>query len=534
MNKKSQRVFLFVLALVAVIIPISGKFFVNKQTQNIGTVLGTVQGQSRGYITSQSELVALKQKSDSGTEPYRTNVTNFLNYIGTPETWNYGTASGEFKTISINGSNECVSETQIMGDKVLGDEAGSPLIYGKALAYHLSGNAQYAAKVREILLDLTDTYGFDSNVYSGSNQCILHLAFGIPNIIQAADLLETYPGWTASDKVQFQTWLMKEVYPKVAWASRARKNNWGSAGSLSSTMIADYVHNTSNFLNEYSPNQLSLTPADAYSQHKKLQLDRMNTEWKGDSNCTKWGIQPYGGIPDETRRGTTGCDGQFILALDSSWSYQITQIDFLIYNAEFLLRRGDNSIYDNIAANGSGSLLNSIKFVIDNPLKIVEWKDSKKSSLFAAYRYYKQPSIGLSAKSLTSTKGGSIFPFGRLTHEFAENETISLPPTVTPPIVIKDISLPVITFVNLTDSMQIKRSSKDTNITVKASDPSSISSIKILMNGLFVKECLNTTQCTYAWKTRSLSTGTYTFRVIAVDNSTEKNMSESSIRIVLK
>ena len=38
------------------------------------------------------------------------------------------------------------------------------------MAYHLTGKGDYAATVRTLLLDLTDTGGYGGDVYSGGNR----------------------------------------------------------------------------------------------------------------------------------------------------------------------------------------------------------------------------------------------------------------------------------------------------------------------------------------------------------------------------
>src|SRR5262249_35588684 len=162
------------------------------------------------------------------------------------------------------------------------------------------------------------------------------------------------------DKLTFQTWLRDTVYPKVAWASRVRRNNWGSSGSLAASMIGDYLANWDTTLKENQPEARELTPLEAYNEHNDMQLQRMNTVWKGDRRCDIWGIQPYGGIPDELRRGSTGCDGQYLNDNDDSYVYQITEVESLVFHAEFLRRRGDYRIYNNMNADGSGSLLAAI------------------------------------------------------------------------------------------------------------------------------------------------------------------------------
>src|SRR5690606_5402158 len=132
-----------------------------------------------------------------------------------------------------------------------------------------------------------------------------------------------------------------EVYKKVAWSSRVRNNNWGAAGSATAMMIADYLWDSRLMLKEVAPVSKTLTSANAYAEHRQMGLDRLNNEWKGDSQCAIHGIQAHGGIPDELRRGSTGCTGTYLITTDSSYAYQNTHLEGAVSHAEFLLRRGD-------------------------------------------------------------------------------------------------------------------------------------------------------------------------------------------------
>jgi hypothetical protein len=380
----------------------------------------TPSPKSRGYMTTPEELTIIAEKAASNIEPYKSAVDDLMEYVGSPDYWPYGTISGEQNCIET-------LEPQFIGE-------GAPLIFAKAIAFHLTGNSAYAEDARIHLLDLVDTYGFGGEVYSGGNQCILNLSWYIPNWIIAADLIEPYPNWSKTDKLQFQTWLAQEVYKKTAWSSRERKNNWGSAGSAASGMIADYLWDTSLKLQ-------GATPHKAYLEHKKNQLDRLNTKKKFDSSCHKWGIQSYGGIPDELDRGSSGCNAQWIDEQDGSWNYTMTFLQGAVFHAEFLLRRGDSSLFDNMAKDGSGSILKAIHFVIANPInpnKSTDWRESTKQTLEITYRYYRDLPTAIQLRIGTNDRfiGGKSNPmihFGTLTHAFATNEDPGLPPTVPPP-----------------------------------------------------------------------------------------------------
>jgi hypothetical protein len=390
----------------------------DRQSQNLAPA--TVQGNARGYMTTPQELILIAQKAAQNIEPYHTAVEALLTFAGEPDYWPYGTITGE---------RNCSKPLQ---PEYIGK--GSPLIYAKAMAYHLTGNSAYAAAVRVRLRDLTDTYGYGGEIYSGANQCILNLSWYLPGWIMAADLIEDYSDWRTTDKQLFQQWLADEIYSKTAWASRNRINNWGTAASATSGMIADYLADSPYLLE-------GATPPTAYAEHKQRQLDRMNGSWQGDSECNVWGIREHGGIPDELRRGASGCEAQWIVDQDASWTYTQTHLEGLVTHAEFLLRRGDNSIYENISSDGSGSLLKAIHFIINNPAdpsKSINWKNNHKPTLEVTYRYYrdaptaKQLRVGQPDRFIGG-KSGQMLHFGTITHGFAPDENPELPPTVPPP-----------------------------------------------------------------------------------------------------
>lgn len=381
-----------------------------------------VVGRARGYLTTPQELREISLQAARGVQPYKDAVAAVIQYAGEPTQWPAALAT-------LDGLQTCAEDRM---PPYL--HQGSSLIYAKALTYHLTNNQNYAAEVGKHLLDLTDTYGYGGEEYSGGNQCILNLSWYLPGWIMAADLIEDYTGWTRADKQLFQKWLADEVYKKTAWSSRSRKNNWGSAGSATSAMIADYLWDSPFLLQ-------GATPSQAYAEHNRNQIERMNTTWQGDSRCSIWGIQAYGGIPDELERGSSGCNARWLLEKDGSWTYSMTFLQSIVLHAEMLWRRGDASIYENKMADGSGSLLQAIHFIIDNPIdpgKSLPWRDSHKQTLEVTYRYYRDTPSALQlgigqAERYISMESNQTLHFGTLTHGFAVGENPAPPPIVPPP-----------------------------------------------------------------------------------------------------
>jgi len=359
-------------------------------------------------------------------------VKNFAN-----TSWPYGT---------ISGSQSC---TGVQSPAYIG--GGAPIVEAEAMAYWLTGDSTYAADARIHILDLTDTSGYGGEVYSGGNQCILNLSREFPPFVIAADLLEGYSGWTATDKQAFQNWLATVVYKKVDFANDREAHNWGAAGSSASAMIADYLTGSGILLlDRYGA---TISSHDAWAKTKQISLDRRdgNTYMTNvQSLCPSYdfgkGIRPDGGIPWELVRGTTGCDGLWIVALDSSWTYTQAHLTPSILQAEIFLRLGDPSLYTNISSNGGGSLLRGVYFLLHNPndvSKSVSWSSDRKGPLDYMYRFYAtqgllDPYIGLQlgigASRVITGKGiNQSTNFTTLTHGFALGETPTPPPVTSAP-----------------------------------------------------------------------------------------------------
>ena len=417
-------------------------------------LLGTTVGKPRGYLITPAELRAIKQKADQGRQPYASNVRELINHstMSSATTWvSQSSLSGN--VVCSDGSQRDSSGNLIpKGPTYLLE--GSRQIYGKMLAAILRGGStgeSYARNARARILDLTDTYGWGGSVYSTDNQCILYLGWYMPGFVMAADLLEAYPTiWTVSDKSKFQKWLAAQVYPKVAWPSRARVNNWGSGGSYAASLIADYLWDSGLTLREYAPASRTLTPGQAYREHVNEQLSRISTTVTArdqkDGGCLPYkGIQPGGGIPDELRRARISnplsmCTAKYLPSISSGYSsaynYQQIFLEHLVAHAEFTLRRGDRRLYNSMASDRSGSILRGIKFIIANPTNSAysyDWDPNRKAMLYVAFRYYRDSALNARMYKGEALRSGHTISYGRLTHGFASGESIGSPPTVSPP-----------------------------------------------------------------------------------------------------
>lgn len=385
----------------------------------------------RGYWTTPSELRAAHARAMAGEQPWADAEAAMLAAAGAPGDWSFGTIDGVVDCGGAGGGSPDVPE-------FIANTGGGPVVLAKAYAYVIGGDEAYAAAVREHVLDLTDTTGWGGEVYSGANQCILNLSWFTARFIQAALLIEGSAAWTDADRDAFQRWLAEEVYKKTSWASGARQNNWGSGGSYTSAVIADYLHHGGSTAMLRERDGTMRTIGDAWRYHLDRQLARMNGTEMMDSDCPTWGIQAHGGIPDELRRGSSGCDATYIVEMDASYTYQHTAIQSFVAHAEMLLRRGTASLYDNIAPDGRGSIRASMRFVFENPTRSWPWSDPHMGTMELAYRHYQDPDMCAelacdSPPDRIISRNNRVLSFATYTHAFAPGETPAPPPTASAP-----------------------------------------------------------------------------------------------------
>ncbi|WP_154857534.1 alginate lyase family protein [Cyclobacterium xiamenense] len=364
-----------------------GPFWLLLRTE---TVFSQTETTATGVLVSPVELAEIKAKADQGLEPYRQNLQEFLSFIDS-----LMATSSEWQDLS----GEVIVYERSSSSPIQLSSIGAKLVYGTALAWHLTGGEKYAQKSRSLILDLTDTYGYRNDAeprFHWGAQGILNLARGGTPYMYAADLLEPWSGWSREDKLSYQRWLRDVMYPKVAWASRWRKNNWGVAGSFSAALIAWYLMEHPHWkLEEISPKPRTLSPGEAFDAHNRYQIGRLLTtdEWKMDGKVALWGILPNGAIPEEIRRGDDPIDGDHLATDGSGTHYTMTFIEHLTAHAAFLHRQGDNRLFDHVAADGSGSLLQAYLFVIDNPIRSHCFTPNRINALYLAYDYYRHPAM---------------------------------------------------------------------------------------------------------------------------------------------
>ena len=381
---------------------------------------GVGAGPVEGLQTSAREVRAIGESARRGVAPHRENVDQLLAIAD--RGWPHGPVDARFEG-RIHGDDvydKICQRTTAPTDEGILPVAGRPL-YALVLAHLLTGREGYAREARSVLLEFAASSGFDEvegeTRHDGSNQCALELSLLAPLLIESAMLLEAYPGWGAADRRALGDWLAGEVYPVTSAIARTRKNNWGTAAAFASWAVAHYLLGTDARLEEVHPARRTLTPEQAKASHLRAQLRIVGRHWRGDSRCERFGFQPHGGYPDELRRGSTGCDGKYLLDEDGSYAYQMTTASHLIYHAEALRRHGGNELYTLRLDDGPPTLLRAITFVIDNgrgPSR--DWERAKLGVLRVANTFYDDARLCEAFADSSLFHEGRYLPFARLTH----------------------------------------------------------------------------------------------------------------------
>ena len=424
----------------------------------------------RGYLTSPSELVSIARKAAKGTQPYADAVDDVLDWAQKP--WEY----------PLDSEARCPDAEQPAWND---NDEGTPKLYARALAYHLTGQVRYAREASAILEQIMSEV---SSISIKQQQCRLNFSWGTPELVASADLIETYwQGKTCrgpvstvygqndltqgSCKKLFQNWLVKNPYYVVSYSAERAQSNWGAAATNTSAYIADYVGDRPEIklIARTKNAEIQLSPHQAYVRARQLALDRMNgyrveldsryscdylhgaQQKKGDEPV-KSQITELGIIPEDARRDEF-CN---IEEYDGSYqNYPQLHLGNNIQQCELLLRRGDSSCYDNVSRQdvknfsfidakgkrqttelhkGRGSIERAIQAIILD--SETEWK--KDSSLEVAYHYYlvhhTLPGIELwFAQLQRPSKCSQDICFGTLTHGFAQGETPAAPLVVRAP-----------------------------------------------------------------------------------------------------
>lgn len=447
----------------------------NQAQQSTDAGAKSQQG-SRGYLTTPKELEAIRKKADDGLEPYHGAVKDVLAWAD--QDWNF----------SLDKVQGCPDANH---PEWLDNQGGVPILYAKALAYHLTGDEQYAKDVKTILQRIMTKV---LKISLSEQQCRLDFSWGTPELVASADLIEEYwqdktctgPVSTVYDETQidsgnckklFQNWLIKNPYYVVSYTAETAQSNWGASSTNTLAYIADYLadrpdvkllHRTGDAEDKDVIKTLTLTPAQAYAKANKLMFDRMNgygVDYFSSSACSaldgpqqnsqwppvKSQITEKGIIPEDARRQEFCNIPQYSGEYEN---YPQLHLGSNIQQCELMLRRGDSTCFDNVDNSdipnfsykysdgqtkvthlypGRGSVERAIDAIIID--SHTEWRHD--SALAVAYRYY------YDHHRLPGTEQWLVqidkfddcaqdICFGVLTHGFSPDETPSLPPVTKP------------------------------------------------------------------------------------------------------
>ena len=92
-----------------------------------------------------------------------------------------------------------------------------------------------------------------------------------------------------------------------------------------------------------------------------------------------------------------------------------------------------------------------------------------------------------------------------------------------------DLTPPLITIMAPQDGAIL--STRRVPISISGSDANGMASLEIQVDGKVVKSCVLTNVCSYTWNTGKASAGTHTIKAVAVDNSSQRNRSETQITV---
>lgn len=246
----------------------------------------------------------------------------------------------------------------------LDDRGGAAIVYAKAIAYHVTGDEQYAEEVEAALDAVSKVTSLPEGSDFPGRQCWLNASWGVPEYIYAADLIAEPLDRDIYDR--FSVWLAS-IYRMVSLGDLAL-NNWGAAHINTCGLIADYLTGRDIVLEHREPPWRDggvskfLSPEEATALVQARCLDAMSghsVSFWSSSACddlsdrsqdpsrppVKSMITPEGILPDDARREQY-CN---IEEYDGSYqSYPQLTCDHLIAYAELRRIRGDLSVYEQI------------------------------------------------------------------------------------------------------------------------------------------------------------------------------------------
>lgn len=199
-------------------------------------VLSNFKFQHPMTVTSVEEVAIVKARIAKGTEPQ---ATAFKALIAAANSQQYflpnAPATMQIDSGYTNGNLQQMRTW-------LGNEASSA--YTSALAFTYSGDPKYATKAIEIM----NAWANKGTTFTGGGR-FLQLGAWFSPMLYAADLLNDYEGWNATDKAKFKNWWREQVLVHTHEALYKYDNNQKDAGMIGA-MAAAIVLEDSGLLQE--------------------------------------------------------------------------------------------------------------------------------------------------------------------------------------------------------------------------------------------------------------------------------------------
>jgi hypothetical protein len=174
-----------------------------------------------GIMNSRAELDFIKKRVNENAEPWVSGYNKMMTYLAkAPES-----------------ANPCVDYTWDCRNRLRDESAGA---YAMALNWYIRGDKSHADKAVAIF----NTWATTLKTYA-PRQC-LSGTWGFPRMVNAAEILRDYEGWTAEDKQKFKEWLSNIIYSALAGCESDR-SNWDASGTAIGLQIAVFVDDREKF-----------------------------------------------------------------------------------------------------------------------------------------------------------------------------------------------------------------------------------------------------------------------------------------------
>lgn len=390
--------------------------------------------QTEGLQTNPAELSRFVALSGSGQ--YASDLSSVTSHATTArDAWPHTLTAGDWESDNTSGNCEPVGGT---GPADTVRQAATDL-WAMAMAGYLTGTTSYYTAARTRVLEFAAMTDFEIANLSGSNQCILDLGSAAAHVFEAAWLMEAagWSGWSAGDRATLVAWAAGEVFPLLSWGIDNRKNNWAPVTFASALAAAAYTRGYVDTLTLWSG---GTTSPNGYVVGAQARVAKWLSKQAGDeldSECQDaghpFGLQSYGGFPDEVRRTTGGgsdpanciqtsiafaCSGPTTCSLDAHF-YQQKSLTGLVHVCEILRRLGDGGAC--FATTGHGgpnpAIIDAALFATGGDFQSYYVTDTTQGFRFVAGEFFDNAGLLAARDSgAVSVRGGRDYAYTRITH----------------------------------------------------------------------------------------------------------------------